>query len=474
MKFSVVILAAGVGSRMKSPKPKVLHTICGRSMIAGITEAALQVSDDVHIILHHQKDLIEAHINDYCATHLPKDARTHITLHTQNVAHFPGTGGALMDPSGQLIALKYDRLVVLNGDMPLIRPESIAAIAQSPAPIVVSTITLENPSGYGRVVLDSGQSRRIVRIVEQKDCTPEECKITLVNAGIYGFDRAILARSLPKLSNNNAQQEYYLTDVIALNAGGLDSGDLADSTDSARAPNLPESTNTLESSRIEIAPFYGEAQEFMGVNSKAELALAESLRLCALRQKALDQGVIMRMPESIYLDEWVEFEGECELESHVQIRGRSVIRHSLIRAGSVIEESVIERSDIGPMAHIRPKSVICDTHIGNFVETKAAHLQGVKAGHLSYLGDCVIERGSNVGAGVITCNYDGKAKHKTHVGENVFIGSDSQLIAPCSIESNSMIAAGSTITDPVRSGDLAISRGKQRNIAGFFGRFFGK
>lgn len=459
MKFSVVILAAGVGSRMKSPKPKVLHSICGRSMIAGITEAALAVSEDVHVILYHQKERIEAHINDYCASHLPNNARAHIHLHTQNVERFPGTGGALMDSSGALIALKHDRLVVLNGDMPLITPESIAAIAHMQAPIVVSTIALENPDGYGRVLVDShGQ---ITQIIEQKDCTPSQREITLVNAGIYGFDREILARSLPKLTNNNAQQEYYLTDVIALNALGLDS-----------ASSSNTESNALDS--VKIAPFYGNPQEFMGVNSKAELALAESLRLQTLRQKALDQGVIMRIPESIYLDEWVEFEGECELESHVQIRGKSVIKHSCIRASSVVEESIIEHSDIGPMAHIRPNSHITDTHIGNFVETKSANLTGVKAGHLSYLGDCVIASGSNVGAGVITCNYDGKSKHKTHIGEHVFIGSDSQLIAPCSIESHSIIAAGSTITDKVASGELAISRVKQKNIAGFFYRFFGK
>uniref|UniRef100_UPI0026EB9880 NTP transferase domain-containing protein n=1 Tax=Helicobacter canis TaxID=29419 RepID=UPI0026EB9880 len=208
-KFSTIILAAGVGSRMKSNKPKVLHSICGKSMIARITEAALRVSDDVHIVLYHQKEVIEAHLREYFGSKLES-----ITLHTQDCQNFPGTGGALMDSSGKLIDLAHDRLVVLNGDMPLISPESIATIAHTQAPIVVSTITLENPSGYGRVLVDS--SGQITQIIEEKDCNQAQKAITLVNAGIYGFDRELLERSLPRLSNDNAQQEYYLTDVIAL------------------------------------------------------------------------------------------------------------------------------------------------------------------------------------------------------------------------------------------------------------------
>ena len=554
-KFSTIILAAGVGSRMKSNKPKVLHSICGKSMIARITEAALQVSDDVHIVLYHQKEVIEAHLREYFGSKLES-----ITLHTQDCQNFPGTGGALMDSSGKLIDLAHDRLVVLNGDMPLITPESIATIAQAQAPIIVSTITLENPSGYGRVLVDpSGQ---ITQIIEEKDCNQAQKAITLVNAGIYGFDRGLLERSLPRLTNDNAQREYYLTDVIAL--AGRDSrvGFLAKNSDCGgepavitaqgnsldspcKAPFLAQKScreqtdleSTFDTATLHepakdsrsfaqnaqnvatpqaegfemkncgfqgggegiylsgneqapaaesticrskptpntlIAPFYGNAREFMGVNSKSELAQAEAIRLQELRQRAMDQGVIMRLPESIYLEEWVEFEGECEIENNVRICGKSIIRHSHIKAGSVIEHSVIEHSDIGPMAHIRPSSHISHTHIGNFVETKAAHLDGVKAGHLSYLGDCEIGSGSNVGAGVITCNYDGKQKHRTIIGQNVFIGSDTQLIAPVEIESSSIIGAGSTITTNVKSGELALSRTKQSNIAGFFHRFFAK
>ena len=594
-KSSIIILAAGVGSRMKSNKPKVLHSICGKSMIARITEAALQVSDDVHIVLHHQKEAIEAHLREYFGENAS------ITIHTQDCQNFPGTGGALMqgrvsdeklesskasshpspkaqiDSSKQMFAVKYPRTLVLNGDMPLISAESMRAIILIDAPIVLSVLDLENPSGYGRVVLEStfAHTPKVLKIIEEKDCDEAQKAITLVNAGIYAFDTELLERSLPRLSNDNAQREYYLTDVIALarsgdSALGKHSADLANfgataDHQSSSAPKFAKNsksptamprileedkqagrekscreqlqlestfaTATLHESAKDsrsfaqnaqnvatpqaegfemrnrgfqgggegiylaesqapaaestiyrskptpntlIAPFYGNVREFMGVNSKSELAQAEAICLQALRQRAMDQGVIMRLPESIYLEEWVEFEGECEIENNVRICGKSVIKHSHIKAGSVIEDSVIEHSDIGPMAHIRPKSHISHTHIGNFVETKSAQLNGVKAGHLSYLGDCEIGSGSNVGAGVITCNYDGKKKHRTIIGQNVFIGSDTQLVAPVEIESSSIIGAGSTITTNVKSGELALSRTKQSNIAGFFHRFFAK
>ncbi len=608
-KSSIIILAAGVGSRMKSNKPKVLHSICGKSMIARITEAALQVSDDVHIVLHHQKEAIEAHLREYFGENAS------ITIHTQDCQNFPGTGGALMqgcvsdeklesskasshpspkaqiDSSKQMFAVKYPRTLVLNGDMPLISAESMRAIILIDAPIVLSVLDLENPSGYGRVVLESAfaHTPKVLKIIEEKDCDEAQKAITLVNAGIYAFDTELLERSLPRLSNDNAQREYYLTDIIALAREQWDSALRDKSLIASRArrlhtpsmrpcarsqskdfssqilescPEMDKQTSAIprileedkqagrekschEQLQLEstfatatlhepakdsrsfaqnaqnvatpqaegfemrnrgfqgggegiylaesqapaaestiyrskptpntlIAPFYGNVREFMGVNSKSELAQAEAIRLQALRQRAMDQGVIMRLPESIYLEEWVEFEGECEIENNVRICGKSVIKHSHIKAGSVIEDSVIEHSDIGPMAHIRPKSHISHTHIGNFVETKSAQLNGVKAGHLSYLGDCEIGSGSNVGAGVITCNYDGKKKHRTIIGQNVFIGSDTQLVAPVEIESSSIIGAGSTITTNVKSGELALSRTKQSNIAGFFHRFFAK
>ncbi len=182
----------------------------------------------------------------------------------------------------------------------------------------------------------------------------------------------------------------------------------------------------------------------------------------------------MRVPQTIYIDDAVEFVGECEVESHCVIKGKSRIERSTVKAGSVIEDAVMIDSDCGPMARLRPKTVISGTHIGNFVECKNARLDGVKAGHLSYLGDCTAEDGTNIGAGTITCNYDGVKKYETKIGKNVFIGSDTQLVAPVTLEDNTMIAAGTTVTKDVESGSLALSRTPQKNIAGFFDRFFGK
>ncbi len=475
MEFSIVILAAGAGSRMHSPKPKVLHTICGIPMIDRILYQALQVSDDIHIVLYHHKEKITQHLYDNFAPYFEQDSAKTISLHTQDHKQFPGTGGALLDSTKHIFALKHKRVVVLNGDTPMISAASITRLANVPAPIAVSVLELENPYGYGRIlfkhphnldnknfttffeeskelfktgsqVSDSANFLQIERIIEQKDCSEQECAIKIVNAGIYAFDKEVLDSILPQVTNNNAQQEYYLTDVITISA----------------------KNNTL------IAPFWGNKSEFIGINSKYELAYVESKRLEYLRKQAMEQGVIMHLPETIYIEEDVEFVGECEIENNVRICGKSKIIHSHIRSGSVIEESIIDSSDIGPMAHIRPKSHIIKTHIGNFVETKNAFMEGVKAGHLSYLGDCDIGQGSNIGAGVITCNYDGKQKHKTTIGKNVFVGSDSQLVAPVCIESDTLIAAGSTITTRVRSGDLAISRIKQENRPQFYYRFFQK
>ncbi len=408
-------------------------------MIDLILDSALKASDDVHVILYHQKDIIQHHITEIFGTR-------QITIHTQDHQKYPGTGGALLDSSGTMIETKHQRVVILNGDMPLIQSQTIQAIANIDAKAVLSIIQMPNPQGYGRVIFADSNQESIAKVIEQKDCSTKELQINIVNAGIYAFDVGILAKNLPLLQNNNAQKEFYLTDIIGL---CVESG-------------------------IRIAPFYGDKDEFIGVNSKNELALAQDIKLKLLRDKAMASGVIMHIPQSIYIEEDVEFEGECEIENGVRICGKSKIVDSVIKAHSVIKESVIISSDIGPMAHIRPKSHIQNTHIGNFVETKAATLSGVKAGHLSYLGDCEIQNGSNVGAGVITCNYDGKQKHKTFIGENVFIGSDTQLVAPVIVQSNSIIAAGSTITSDVPSGSLAISRTKQQNKAGFFSRFFAK
>ncbi len=437
MNISVVIMAAGKGSRMKSDLPKVLHKIAGKSMLAHILDSALAISDDVHVILHHQAKRVQAEI---------EQEYSGIYFHIQDAQRFPGTGGALMrggEEAKMPIDFKNKRVLILNGDMPLIQKQDLEALIKENSPMVVSAFRLDDPSGYGRVII---KDQSVQAIVEDKDCSLEDREVKLVNAGIYVCDQDILKEFLPKLENLNAQQEYYLTDLI----------------------------HQCVKSGIKVGVIEGKAESFMGVNSKLDLSLAEMTMLKRLRNRAMENGVIMNMPESIYIDCQVEFIGECVLEQGVRITGKSVIKNTHIKAHSVVESSVIENSDIGPMAHIRPKCEIKDSHIGNFVETKSAKLSGVKAGHLSYLGDCEIGRGSNVGAGVITCNYDGKKKHQTLIGENVFIGSDCQLIAPLKIDSNVLIAAGSCVRQNAKSGDLVIARSEQRNVINGYFKFFKK
>ncbi len=305
----------------------------------------------------------------------------------------------------------------------------------------MTILKLNNPTGYGRVVIENGFAKEIV---EQKDCNKEQLNIKSVNAGVYCFSKDILENFVPKIDNKNAQNEYYLTDIIKM---------------------------AVENGK-KIEPIVVDEDEFMGVNSKIHLAQAENFMQSRIKNSLMAEGIIMRNPESIYIDSMAKFSGESILENGVTIEGDCKIISSHIKAYSVVEESIVKNSSIGPMAHIRPKSTITDSHIGNFVEVKKSTLNDVKAGHLSYLGDSEIDSGTNIGAGVITCNYDGKNKYQTKIGKNVFVGSDSQLVAPLTIEDNTMVAAGSTIIDDIPTGSLAISRVKQKIVNGFFKKFF--
>ncbi|GHS89283.1 bifunctional protein GlmU [Campylobacterota bacterium] len=436
--ISVVILAAGAGTRMKSPTPKVLHRLAGREMIDFAIRAALSVSSDVRVVLFHEFDLIAAHIGAEFGESGEFGGRVRCVR--QDHLRFPGTGGAAM---AGIEGDCGDRIVVLNGDMPLITPEFVKILSEKEEAIAISVFELEDPSGYGRVII---RENRVEKIVEEKDASEAEKSVNIVNAGVYSFSREFLTSFLPQLQNNNAQKEYYITDLIAI----------------AAANGIP------------IGAVKGDRATLMGINSKSDLANAEKIYEDNLKKQLMNSGVIMRMPETIFIDDRAVFEGECILENGVVISGACKIKNSHIKTYSVIEESVIIESDIGPMAHIRPQSQIVKTHIGNFVETKNAKLNGVKAGHLSYLGDAEIGENTNIGAGTITCNYDGKKKHKTTIGKDVFIGSDTQLVAPVTIPDNVIIGAGTTVTKSCESGDLVLSRTEQKNIAGFFARFFGK
>lgn len=429
-KISIVILAAGKGSRMKSPKAKVLHTICGKEMLYYIIKTSREISDDVSVVVAHQKDTVIELMSSYFDD---------INFVVQDTDNFPGTGGAIKN-----ISVKNEKVLVLNGDMPLVTASSLEGFLESKSDIVMSIFDLQNPDGYGRVIIKDGH---VEKIVEQKDASIAELNVTTVNAGIYAFSKQILDRYIPQLNNNNAQKEYYLTDVISM----------------ARTEGL------------NITPLLVDEERFKGVNSKKDLSDAEVIMQERIKTYLMESGVIMQLPSTIYIEEGVTFEGECIVENGCRITGNSKIINSHIKAHSVIEDSIVKNSDVGPLAHIRPASLLEDTHVGNFVEIKKSTLKGVKAGHLSYIGDATVGEGTNIGAGVITCNYDGIKKYETIIGKNVFIGSDSQLVAPVTIEDNVMIAAGTTVTSgKIESGSLAISRTKLRTIENFYHKFFKK
>ena len=429
---SVVILAAGKGTRMRSSLPKVLHELSGRPMLFYIIDAALALSDDVTVVLGHEADRVQEAIERAYGKH------PSIRFVKQDLARYPGTGGALKE-----VTPTHPRTMILNGDMPLVTKEALEPFLKQEGDVVMAIFEKDDPSGYGRVVIDDGM---VQAIVEQKDCDEKQLAIKQVNAGVYLFDTDFLRNAVKRLDNNNAQQEYYLTDTVAM---------------------------AVEAGKT-VVPLRVEAQSFMGVNSKAHLAVAEEAMQDRIKAHWMSEGVTMRLPRSIYIDSRAIFEGECVIENGVCILGSAKIVHSHIKAHSVIDESVIEHSIIGPMAHIRPQSKITDSKIGNFVEVKKSTLDGVKAGHLSYLGDATIGSGTNIGAGVITCNYDGKAKYQTIIGNDVFVGSDSQLVAPVRIEDEVIIAAGTTVTKDVAKGELAISRAPLKRVKDFFYKFFGK
>ena len=431
MSLSIVILAAGKGSRMKSSKAKVLHTISGKEMLYFIIKESLKISDDVTVVIHHQKEKVqEAMIKHFGNT---------INFLVQDADNFPGTGGAVMG-----IKPKHEKVLVLNGDMPLITATSLSGFESSSADITMSIFDLEDSSGYGRVIIGENG---VERIVEEKDASESEKKVSTVNAGIYSFSKSVIEKYLPKLSNDNAQAEYYLTDVISM----------------------------AKKDGLSIEPLLVDEEHFKGVNSKFDLATAEEIMQSRIKEAWMKSGVSMQLPSSIYIEEGVTFNGESLIENGSRLCGNTLIENSHIKSGSVIEDSIIKNSDIGPLAHIRPHSHIEDTHIGNFVEVKKSTLKGVKAGHLSYLGDSQVDEGTNVGAGVITCNYDGKAKYQTIIGKNVFIGSDTQLVAPVIVEDDVMIAAGTTVTsDKIEKGSLSVSRAPLKSVAGFYYKFFGK
>lgn len=429
-KKSIIILAAGAGTRMKSELPKVLHKISGKPLVYYSIKEALKLSDDVTVVLYHQFEKVKSEIEKYFKN---------INFVIQDHKNFPGTGGAVMN-----IVPKYEKVLVLNADMPLIQAselEKFGTFGEDDATIVMSVLQLQNADGYGRVVIENGN---VKKIVEQKDANQKELEITTANAGVYQFETKFLLENLPKLNNNNVQKEYYITDLVEI---------------------------AIKTGKV-LKPLIVNEENFKGVNSKVELADAEVIHQNRIKKEFMKTGVIMRLPDTIYIEDGVQIKGESIIENGVSLLGNSKIINSHIKTNCVIENSVIENSDVGPMARIRPDSKIINTHIGNFVETKKAHLNGVKAGHLSYLGDCTIDEGTNIGCGTITCNYDGVNKYQTIIGKNVFVGSDTQFVAPVKIDDDVLIGAGSCVTSDVKKGKLYLTRVKAKVIDGYFYKHF--
>lgn len=352
--------------------------------------------------------------------------------------NYPGTAGAL---SG--FEPKNERVLILCGDMPLVEQTSLEALLGNNAKLNLAVFKARDPKSYGRVVIKNDS---VEKIVEFKDANTQEKEINTCNAGVYVIDSRLLKELLPLIDNNNAAKEYYLTDIVKL----------------------------AKEKDVMIKAVFVDEDEFMGINDKFELSIAENFMQKKIKKYWMQQGVIFHLPQSTFIGADVEFVGECEVYENVRIEGKSKIINSIIKSSSVIENSIVENSDVGPLAHLRPNCELKNTHIGNFVECKNAKLNTVKAGHLSYLGDCEIDSGTNIGCGTITCNYDGVKKHKTIIGKNVFVGSDTQFIAPVKIEDEVIIAAGSTVSINVEKGALFINRAGHKMIKDYYYKKFQK
>jgi bifunctional UDP-N-acetylglucosamine pyrophosphorylase/glucosamine-1-phosphate N-acetyltransferase len=446
MSLDIVILAAGQGTRMRSALPKVLHPVAGDSMLGHVIHSARQLNPQgIHVVIGHGADAVRERLAADDLNFVLQDKQL-------------GTGHAVAQAVPGLTA---DTVLILYGDVPLIEVETLQRLLTrvNPQQLGLLTVTLDDPTGYGRIVRD--EQGQVSAIVEHKDATDAQRAITEGNTGILAVPGNRLADWLGRLSNNNVQGEYYLTDVIAMAVGdGM-----------VVATEQPH-----------------DAMEVQGANDRKQLAelerhyqLREGRRLMAL-------GVTLRDPSrfdvrgdvtvgrDVMIDINVILEGRVVIEDDVSIGPNCVIKDSTLRKGAVIKANshldgaiVGEGADAGPFARLRPGTVLdARAHVGNFVELKNAHLgEGAKAGHLTYLGDAVIGARTNIGAGTITCNYDGANKHKTVMGEDVFIGSNNSLVAPVDISSGATTAAGSTITQNVDLAQLAVARSRQRNIDGW-------
>lgn len=449
MRLSCVILAAGLGTRMNSSQPKVLHEVCGVPMLYSVVQTARELKPErIVIVAGRQKELIEGSME--CRGEvfaLQKEPK--------------GTGHALKCAVPFLKNFK-GIVVVLNGDTPLLKPGTIkrflALHEKGENAVSVLSFPAEDPNRYGRIIRDA--SGTFVSIVEHSDADPAQRKINEVNSGVYAINRAALS-VLNRIRMNRAKGEYYLTDIVA----------------------------AASKAGMRISAYcIGTEEEFMGVNTRGELLRASELMRRRIVMEWVERGVNFLDPDSVFIHPPVSIGKEtviypnvcleghtrigknCTIYPNVRIRNCTVGNNVVIKDSTVMEDSRIrDRATVGPFARIRPGSEIgSDARIGNFVELKKAVIgRASKLSHLSYIGDAVVGKDVNIGAGTITCNYDGERKHPTVIEDGAFVGSDTQLVAPVRVGKGAYIGAGSTITEDVPPMSLAVSRARQRNIEGW-------
>ena len=452
---SALILAAGAGTRMKSEKPKVAHEVLGKPLVRWVIDAAHDAGIvDIISVLGHQSEKVAPLV----------EADTHIVIQENQLGTADAVNAAreAMTEDG---SIKAGSLVVLSGDCPLITPETIAALVKkqqdTQAAVVVLTMQMENPFGYGRIVRAEEDS--VARIVEQKDCSEDEARITECNSGFYCFDAPALFDALSRVSNNNAQGEYYLTDVLEI---------------------------CRNDGRKVLALTTDNAQEAMGVNSRIQLAEASRAMQMRINTRHMAAGVTMWDPTQVWIGADVTIDSDVELLPQVMLMGTTHIgSHSIIGpntrltdtsvdTGCVVDETVaveaVLESDVtcGPRAYLRQGTHLCKgAKAGTHVEIKKSTIgAGSKVPHLSYIGDTTMGEGVNIGAGSITCNYDGFSKHPTVIGDNVFVGSDTMMVAPVTLGDGSIVGAGSVVTRDVAADALALERSEQVEIAGWAAR----
>jgi len=446
MTLAAIILAAGKGTRMKSALPKVLHPIAGKPMVAHVVAAARALNPgSITVVYGHGGDQV-------------RDTLADDSLGWALQAEQLGTGHAVAQA---MPAVSEDTVLVLYGDVPLIQPQTLAEFVKrvNKDTLALMTLTMDDPSGYGRII--RGADGKVQRIVEQKDATDDEKAVNEINTGILACPRAFLDTALPALSSNNAQGEYYLTDIIAM---AVEQGLAVD----AMQPGQP--------------------WEVDGVNDRVQLARLERIFQRVQAEALMRGGATVMDParldvrgdiqcgSDVTIDVNVVLQGTVKIGDRVQIGANCYITDAVLEDGAVIApNSVIEQAhvgsgcQVGPFARLRPGTELAaGAKVGNFVETKKAQIgEGSKVNHLTYIGDAVIGKGVNVGAGTITCNYDGVNKFRTEMKDGAFIGSNSSLVAPVTIGTNATVGAGSTITRDVPDEELAVARGKQKNISGW-------